>query len=86
MLQQQLDRKRNDGSHAGGQDARRTPKTGISAASAVAGHEEVFVRKANSPELENALNQAMKALEALAAKKQSGEAASERNADGSGSC
>lgn len=33
--------------------------------------------KAGSPELENALNQAMKALEALAAKKQSGEAASE---------
>ena len=33
--------------------------------------------KANSPELENALNQAMKALEALAAKKQSGEATSE---------
>lgn len=33
--------------------------------------------KANSPELENALNQAMKALEALAARKQSGEATSE---------
>jgi tetratricopeptide (TPR) repeat protein len=33
--------------------------------------------KANSPELENALNQAMKALEALAAKNQSGEATSE---------
>jgi len=32
--------------------------------------------KAGSPELENALNQAMKALEALAAKKQNGEAAS----------
>ena len=33
--------------------------------------------KASSPELENALNQALKALEALAAKKQSGEAMSE---------
>ena len=33
--------------------------------------------KASSPELENALNQALKALEALAAKKQSGEATSE---------
>ena len=33
--------------------------------------------KAGSPELENALNQAMKALEALAAKKQSGEGTSE---------
>ena len=33
--------------------------------------------KAGSPELENALNQAMKALEALAAKKQNGEATSE---------
>ena len=33
--------------------------------------------KAGSPELENALSQAMKALEALAAKKQSGEAISE---------
>ena len=33
--------------------------------------------KASSPELENALNQALKALEALAAKKQNGEATSE---------